>query len=183
MKITSSEVKLRDRGHNLGILMPHYNLSGLPGSKTVEITERIAFETLSGHTGNGWVCLVTDSSGIPSGIGSLINGLKECGLDVDLHVLKPIINGNSSSSPSWINKPKTVVVNYSEEGNLHYYSLGKNDVIAFEKPEDNSTDLENVFEYLNLVPSTKWIFTEEADNKDYLQLLKDNQRSRMSWVS
>jgi hypothetical protein len=177
MNIQTSEVRLRERGHNLGIPMLHCYLVNGSGPPTKDIVTTIVYSVLGGDQKSTWVCLETSEDGIPTGIGSVISGLISCGVDIDLHIHNPNISGNGSSSPSWITKPKTVVVDYSESGNLNYHTLSKEDIILFESPTE---DLSNTFQFLDLMPSTKWIHT---DNEDYYGLVKGHQRSRISWVS
>ena len=178
MIIRNKEVKLRTRGHNLGIPMLHCTLLNGSGISTQDLVTELVFAVLGGGQKSNWICLETSKEGIPVGIGSLINGLKSCAVDVDLHIHNPKINGNSSSSPSWITKPKNIVVDYCKDSTLNYHGLSKDDIILFEEP---TGDLSETFKFLELMPSTKWIVSNNEE--DYLPLVKDYQRSRLSWAS
>jgi len=176
--ILNKEVKLRTRGHNIGIPMLHCALVNGPGGSTQDQVKDLVYAVLGGEQKNNWVCLETGKDGVPVGIGSLINGLISCGVEVDLHIHNPKLNGNSSSSPSWITKPKNIVVDYCKTGTLNYHGLSKDDIILFEEP---TGDLSDTFKFLDLMPPTKWIFSNNAE--EYFPLVKDYQRSRLSWVS
>ena len=177
MIIKESEVRLRDRGYNLGMPMIHFSLDGASGPPTRQLVTDIVTQTLSRNTKSRWVCLETGEDGIPSGIGSLLNGLVSCGLEVDLHIHFPRIAGSSSTSPSWLTKPDTIVVDFDRMGDLNYNALKKSDVISFEQPEEDLTD---VFSMLKFCPATKWIVT---DNEDYVSLVEESERSGLIWVS
>ena len=178
MNISSQAVKLRSRGHNIGRPMLHCTLSSGSGSPTKELVTQIVYGVLGGEQKSSWVCLETSKEGVPVGIGSLINGLISCGVDVDLHIHNPKLNGNSSSTPSWMTKPKNIVVDYCKNSTLNYYGLSKDDIILFEDPTE---DLSEIFKFLELMPPTKWIVSNNEEK--YFSLVQEYQRSRLSWVS
>ena len=177
MIITKQEVRLRSRGHNTGIPMLHCNLSSGSGS-TTDLVEKIVYGVFGGTQRSSWVCLETGQDGVPVGIGSLITGLISCEIDVDLHIHNPKLNGNSSSTPSWMTKPKNIVVDYCKNSTLNYYGLSKDDIILFEDPTE---DLSEAFKVLDLMPPTKWICTNNEE--EYFPLVQEYRRSRLSWVS
>ena len=178
MRISTQEVKLRSRGHNAGIPMLHCSLSSGSGPSTKELVTQIVYGVLGGDQKSNWVCLETTNEGVPVGIGSLISGLISCGVEIDLHIHNPKLNGSSSSTPSWITKPKNVVVDYCKNSSLNYHGLTKDDVILFEDP---TGDLSEAFKFLEFMPPTKWIFSNNEE--EYFSLVQEHQRSRLSWVS
>jgi len=183
MKATNFEVKSRQWGHNLGIPMVHIDLENTSGPKIEELVEGIITGTLSITTPdmrktNRWLCLQTSDDGIPTGMGSLITALITCQFDIDLHISNPTLPSSGSTSPAWINKPKTVVVNYTNSGNINYHGLGKNDVILFNNPVPDS--LEEAFEDMKFTPATRWVYT---DQENLFPLIKETPKSRLSWVS
>lgn len=186
MKVTNIEVKPREWGHNTGIPMVHVGLSNTSGPKVDGLVEEIVMGAMSitsesMRKTNHWICLETADDGVPTGIGSLVTALISCQFDLDLHIQNPTLPNNGSTSPAWISKPRTVVVNYLDEGNLNYYSLSKNDVILFRDADKGSfEELDMVFDELKFVPATRWISTNE---ESFLNLVKESQGSRLSWVS
>ena len=184
MRATNFEVKCREWGHNIGIPMVHIDLDNGSGPKIEDLVEGIIKNTLSITTPdmrktNRWICLQTSKDGIPTGMGSLISALITCQFDIDLHISNPVLPTNGPTSPAWINKPKTVVVNYTDSGNINYHGLGKNDVILFNNPVPDSLE-EGFPEVMKFTPATRWVYTSE---EDLFPLVKETPKSRLSWVS
>ena len=180
MNIRTSEVKLRKRGHNIGLPMLHIEVTDDPGPPSKKLISQIMETLVRLHFRTKWVCIETTGVSTPTGLGTLLNTLNSFGVQVDLHIHNPHVSGNISRSPSWLTKPKTVVVDYSDSGNFSYHSLTEADVIVFEQPE---ADLTDIFEKYSLVSATKWIHSDGTNNEDYKSLVEDNEGSRLSWVS
>ena len=200
MRIECRGLKYREFGYNQGLPMVHFDVSSGKGDKFTILAETIAnhsIEVAKGTLSKGtkWVCIETPEDGeIPTGLGGYITGLKDHNFKVDLHIHNPLFPKSSTGAPGWINKPSTVIVDYNDEGNLNYYSLGKNDIVYFHDNNPNGfdqTEVTSAWEDMKYVPCTRWLLLKDAYSPEHKQIMSEfanelvynNQGSRLSWVS
>lgn len=160
-------VKPREFGPNQGIPTIHIEVE--EGSDKVE---DLLFRVVNG---SGNLKNVFVGYRIVKGLHAFLSGLNSMKFDLEIQFL------GDCETPSWLNSPSLVLVNYISDSKFNVFSLRREDFILFDI--NTKIDLEKaklVFEETYLTPATKWLIVPRDLYLEGYELVLSYLRTRIS---
>ena len=167
MKISSLVIKPREFGPNIGIPTIHINVD--EGSENIE--DLVSTVVFSG----GSVKNVYVGPKIVKGMSAFLTALNSVKFNLEVQI------GGNCSTPSWLNGPDLVLVDYTKTKGFNYFSLRKSDFIIFRvNTSEELEEVKGIFEENKLTPATKWLIISEDLYKEGFELVSSYLRTRIS---